>query len=410
MTARLLRRGTIAASGGAAGASLAVGSFTTNTSTGTQAITGLDFEPKAVLFWTSGSFAAAGGWQSDIYQSIGMTSGAAESYSVAGASDDAQGSSNTGRRIAAKAVTLISYDGSTIFGEADLSSFDADGFTLDWTSAPVVGFNVMFLAIGGEDVQAKVVNWTSPTTTGPQSTIGAGFEPTAVLHANALSGSIPGSFAGMSVGLGAMDAGGGQWTNALFAQDAAGTSDTYRHQRTDKCLTHLATTVQTEAEFVSMDVDGFTVNFTTATAGAIQNISLCLSGLDAKVGSFAKDTSAAPASQAVTGVGFEPGAVLMTSWGYDEFNHGTVLGDAAWAMGAADGTSERTTAQIDDDNQATTNADSIWKNDKAIALPRTAAATLVAEADLTSMDAAGFTLNWTTNDANTTGILYLALA
>ena len=38
-----------------------------------------------------------------------------------------------------------------------------------------------------------------------------------------------------------------------------------------------------------------------------------------------------------------------------------------------------------------------------------AASTIDAEADLTSMDVDGFTLNWTTNDAVQTQILYLAL-
>lgn len=408
--------GLLAAAGGG-GADLYVGSFTKTNTTGTQAITGVGFTPKAIVFWTSGSNAASGTWDQHIYQGIGFTSGASDSYSVSGASFDNAGTSSTARRIAAKAITLQLDDAnSSNIQEADLSSFDADGFTLNWTTnggiPALSSTEVMFLAIGGDDVSAKVVNWTSPTSTGNKAVTGVGFEPTVVLHS--LSGAettVPSSAAGMVTSFGAMDGSGNQWTNTVGSRDGLSTTDTARYQRTDKAIATLryngvGLPVWEEAEYVSMDSDGFTLNFTSAIAAAYEAFSLCLSGLDAKVGNFAKTTSGAPASQSVTGVGFEPGALLLSNV---EFPASTsVVQHAYWSLGAGDGTNERVAEQNDQDAQSTTNADSLWKNDK-ITHMGDASLTTVAEADLTSLDADGFTLNWTTNNASVYEILYLAL-
>lgn len=406
----LATRARMAASNVGGGADLFVGSFTANTATGSQAVTGVGFTPKAILFWMSGSSAASGTWQSDVRQSIGFTSGAAESYSVAGASDDAAADSNTGRRIAAKCVTVIDVDGATTIGEADLTSFGADGFTLNWTDAPATAHNINFLAIGGADVQAKVVNWTSPTATGNKAVAGVGFTPDVVLHASYGNPSaVPSSLANHSLGFGSMDASGGQWTNALHSTDALATSDTGRYQRTDKTIAVLngPSALAEEAAFVSMDADGFTTNWTTAVASAVQYISLALSGVSAKVGNFAKTTAAAPASQSVTGVGFQPGAVLLSNT--LQVASTAVNSNAIWSLSGGDDTNERAVAQVDLDAQATTDADSIWKNDK-VALLTTDGPAVYAEADLTSFDVDGFTLNWTTNAAQATELLYLALA
>lgn len=410
----LATRARMAAAGSAGGGAVyAVGSFNPSGSTGTQAVTGIGFTPKALIFWMSGASGTSGTWAQHIRQVVGFTSGPSESYSVAGASGDAQSTSDTARRIAAKAITTVNYS-SVLYGEADLSSFDADGFTLDWTDDLPAGFEIMFLAVGGDDVQAKVVNWTSPTSTGNKAVTGVGFQPSVVLHAGVgFTAAPPGSAAGASVGWGAMDAAGGQWTNAVAAEDGQATSNTARYQRTDKALSLLSPSslaVIEEAAYVSMDADGFTTNFTTAGGSALQRISLCLSGVSAKVGSFLKSTdTGVPVTQAVTGVGFEPSALLLTSVAHNATT--AVSSFAAWNMGAGDGTNERTTVQFDADSQATTDAESLWKNDKVLATQDNVSGSVDAEADLTSLDSDGFTLNWTTNgDSEATQILFLCLA
>ena len=125
---------------------------------------------------------------------------------------------------------------------------------------------------------------------------------------------VSGIHAGFS--LGAMDASGNQWVDDVFSVDNVGTSDTQRGQRTDACILIIdsAQSVAKKASWVSMDADGFTLNFTTAGGSPNQGFSLALKGVTAKAGSFSKSTSGAPASQAVSGVGFQPSLVLLSSF------------------------------------------------------------------------------------------------
>lgn len=402
-------RARAAAGGGASGAEFYVGSFASSGTTGEQGITGIGFTPKAIIFWTSGSAAASGTWAAHVVQGIGFTSGPAESYAVGGGSVDNFMTSDTDRRIAAKAITLTNASG-VVSKEADLSSFDASGFTLNWTTGSAIQRVVCFLAIGGSGVQAKAVNWTSPSATGNTSVTGVGFAPDVALHAATAQMTVPQSNSHMLIGLGVMDAAGGQWCNAVQSEDNAAAANSNRYQRTDKCvaLVNSVAAVVEQAEFVSMDASGFTLNFTTAQTNLYQYISLCLSGVSAKAGAFNKTTSAAPVSQAVTGVGFEPSAVLLST--FNTTARTTVDANAAWAMGATDGTRERSTAQYDSNTADPTQADSVFFNDKLLTVVQNGPATN-SIGDLTSFDANGFTLNWQDqNSSFATQILYLALA
>ncbi len=77
-----------------------------------------------------------------------------------------------------------------------------------------------------------------------------------------------------------MDKNGGQWANDVLSVNGV-PADTQHGQQTNGCLyaVNNALAVQKKASFVSMDVDGFTVNFTNATS-ALQGqvISLALKG------------------------------------------------------------------------------------------------------------------------------------
>ena len=168
--------------------------------------------------------------------------------------------------------------------------------------------------------------------------------------------------------------------------------------------------VQKKASFVSMDTDGFTVNVSNATSGNnTQVISLALAGLNAQVGSFNKSNAVAPATDPVAGVNFQPELVLLTSV-QDLTQAGLATAHTRFGIGASDGTTEGSSAFTDTNSAAVTSVFGIDKTSKVFVKTNTNAATINAEADLTTMNADGFTLNWTTNDAVQTEMLYLALA
>ena len=394
----------------AASAVIKKGSFIKSTAVASQTVAhGLGETPKAVILWTSGGStdgAFRGGFRFGFGVSDGVTS-----KSASAASNDALGTSNASRRQANKVLTIVA-PGEVVLAEADLVSWDATNFTLNWTTNDPSASIIHFVAIGGTDVSSKVLGWTTPTAVGNQSLSGIGFQPDVVLHAHSggISTALPVSGPHAGFGIGVMNSVGEQWANQAVAFDAQGTSATERVQQTTASIYSMDGSLGTfyRASYVSMDAGGFTVNFTTVQAAAYPVFSLALKGLKSKIGSFPKSTAAQPAAQSVTGTGFQPSAVLLSS--FQTTTQANPVTHARFGLGASDGTSEGASAFQDTNNLGTTSVDAIDKTGKAFVKVNNNTPAIEAEADLAGFDSNGFTLNWTANDAVATEILYLALA
>ena len=237
-------------------------------------------------------------YQSDFNLSIGFSNGTT-SASNGAASKDGQGTGVAARRMAGKVLTIID-PSQTVLAEADVASWDSTNFTLNWTTNDANAYIIHFIAISGTDVSASIVNWTMKTSTGNKAVTGVGFKPTAVLHLWAgsnLTATPPASATNAAFGFGVMDFSGHQWATAILSQNGTATSDTQRVQQTDAALyaPSSSLTASKEASWVSMDSDGFTMNFTTADANAGQVYSLALSGLNVWAGHYNKTISASGA-------------------------------------------------------------------------------------------------------------------
>ena len=158
-----------------------------------------------------------------------------------------------------------------------------------------------------------------------------------------------------------------------------------------------------------MNADGFTLNFTnTGSALAARVFSLALKGVNVKPGSFLKATAAAPAAQAITGVGFRPSLVMLAS--VQSTTQATPVVHSRFGLGASDGATEGSSAFRIRMAPASTVVDAIDKTSKVFVKVDNSTPVIDAEADLTALGTDGFTLNWTTNDAVQTQILYLSMA
>jgi hypothetical protein len=297
--------------------------------------------------------------------------------------------------------------------EADMPSWGSTSFTLNWTTNDGQPFIVHYLLIGGPQVTAKIVNWQAPTTTGQKAVTGVGFQPETVLHFHAgaaFTQAAPINANNAVIGLGAMDKTGAQWAIQVADANAATTTMTSRAQRNNSALfmyTDAPTaSVTKEATFVSMNADGFTLNFTTANTSASEVYSLALAGLKAGVGTFNKTTAAAPAMQAVT-TGFTPGAVFMTSYQMVAQTAAISESMCSIGLGATDGPHEASSTIGSYDAVTTTTVGGQDKTSKAFI--KMNMPPLDAEADFASFSASGFSLNWTTSDPIASQICFLAL-
>ena len=74
-------------------------------------------------------------------------------------SQDGAPTSNASTRMANKVLTMVRW-GEVVVAEADLSSWNDTTFTLNWTTNDAASYVIHYIAIGGSDIQARVVDWT----------------------------------------------------------------------------------------------------------------------------------------------------------------------------------------------------------------------------------------------------------
>lgn len=134
------------------GASAAIGSVAANTGTGTAAVTGLGFQPSAlILASTNGTTSTQTTPNAGLEVAIGMASASTERGSVWAIDEDGLAASDNQTRFDTGALWM-DYQGTggsfAIAGEAELSSFDSDGFTLDTVDAFPAANLAIYLALG----------------------------------------------------------------------------------------------------------------------------------------------------------------------------------------------------------------------------------------------------------------------
>ncbi|MGE0373172.1 MAG: hypothetical protein AB7Q01_14990 [Gammaproteobacteria bacterium] len=246
---------------------VAVGSFLTGTSTGAgiTAVSGLSFEPKAVLtMWATTST----GVGTSTRQNLGFASGPSNQWGASGWEAD------NAAMITSHAWHSDRYiDGQTHTADDTDISFDAftsDGWTHDITAVPA-SLLVCYVALGGS-AQFYVGNDAQDTSTGPEPTTGVGFEPVALITNMSLRTTTGRDTNGdffFHVGFmdGTTEAGG-----HVFSEDATANADTSRGIDSTYSLfavTDDATpTVPAKASLDTFDSDGFTLNWNAADGTA----------------------------------------------------------------------------------------------------------------------------------------------
>jgi len=133
------------------GASAKVGTVAANTSTGTAATSSVGFKPSALLLAsTNATTSTQTAVNTGFEFMLGVASAPTERGSIWGIDEDALTTTDNQSRYDTGGL-WIDYAGSTGFaieGEAELSSFDSDGFTLDTVDAFPAANLAIYLALG----------------------------------------------------------------------------------------------------------------------------------------------------------------------------------------------------------------------------------------------------------------------
>jgi hypothetical protein len=245
-----------------------VGSFSLNGSTGNQAITGVGFQPKVVLFLNSNN--ATGGYQDGASQMIGMATSSSARGVHSSFDEDAQATMDVQRSGSTSLCIQRIDDAGANVQAADFVSMDSDGFTINVSTTDGVQPTIGYVAIGGSGLSAKVDSITGRSTNGSTAYTGVGFTPALMMFAGF------GFVASNSIfsGFGAATASDQGYIGSASENNVT-TSNCARTYSSTNCIGYplfAGSGVSMQAALTSFDADGFTLNFGT-TDGAASNIS-----------------------------------------------------------------------------------------------------------------------------------------
>ena len=388
-----------------------VGSFAKITTTGSQTISGLGFQPKAIIFYWSRNTSNATA-QAPRSQGIGFTD-CTNQRAVAIAEDDNAGTSNAGRyRTESNVIVILSNGTPTVGSRATFTSCNSDGFTINWAVSEATADIINYIAIGGPDVtNVKAGTFTLAASTGIQNITGVGFQPDFAIFLWGFTEAVDTASAGLEMGMGFADYSNNQGSILNCVKDGdAKNSTKYSLQRTDNAilLSSTACAIDALAAFNGFTSDGFSLNVSDAPAAATPIFYLAIKGGSHAVGNFLQPT--ATGVQTISGTGFQPNLVVL-------FSHNQVAGTAlaapsTFSIGAANATTSRAAVWGQSKNVDPSNA-AVYTDNTKIIIMRTlsgtgGAGTINAQADFNGFTSDGFQLNWTTVDTTQRQIIYWA--
>jgi hypothetical protein len=384
------------------------GSFLSAVATGNQSVVDVGFTPKAVLLMTIGR--AAVDEATHALLCIGAATGAAEEWAFYDRATNGQASTDCSTQIVTDGcIHVVQTGGTTIDAKADFVSFDADGFTINWSNAPPVGgFQIEYLALGGDGLEAFAGAESMTSSLGVASETGVGFQPKALLvMSNGQSVLTQVAANRFQMGMAVSPT---ERASMNFREDHSFANGAISSIQKDRlvCLTNGTPIVTTEIDLDSFDADGFTYDKTTMTAALILPY-LALGGADLEVDFAALAQPVATGQQARSGLGFEPKVLIglggSDATGYDVSPSSTR--DGRVAVGVRDDSSEACMWVGCEDVADPIDTDRVHTQSKFLTFRDNNRAVL-AECDAV-LDEDGYTLDWTTASATARQFFVLAL-
>jgi len=247
---------------------------------------------------------------------------------------------------------------------------------------------------------------SSVTAGNDQSITGVGFQPKIVLFWWSGSTASADSVAGgtISFGFGAGISSTSRFCVVGYSEDGQATSDSSAYHEVNSCIRIYTDTATLDglADFKSLDADGFTLTIDNQFSADYRISYLALGGDDLTnvyIGNKQRDNDTG--NCAVTGVGFQPEAVIVASAWWTASVGENYIPCLMWAMGMATGSSNQGTVGCSSqDNQATSNTAGYGYNGETLSACRYDGVTI--RDAFVSFDADGFTLN----QIEGTGIFY----
>ena len=363
------------------------GTFAAAANEGVESVTGVGFEPRAVLLWVTEH--QVGGTIEGARFVRGWSDG--EHHGAVATAWEAGGNATWSHWNQEHCVVLVDEQGDVLTA-ASVASFDPDGFSLHW-SVPGDGQRVAFLALGGP-IQARVGNLSLSLPTEVVDTVG--FSPQVVLLAGVTMASI-GSDPNGGHGFGVAVPGDSSHGSAHYARTNGNGTSGLAEGVAMITATEFAPPVESY-ELAGVDGSGFALNRATGS-GAIGTTWLALGGVQASAGVI---TQPGVAVEQPVPLGFEP-AVVMFDGGDKEQEWAE---EPELVHGVAVGVGSQGAAWIGREGAATR---SVWDLQHALVSLDASEVVPKAEATIRMVGPEGFSIDWSVVDDVERRIGWLAL-
>jgi len=394
------------------GISIEVTRVACNTSTGDQDITITGFgTPKAALFIASSPIADDTPTANAV-TSVGSTDGTTQAV-ASGYSEDALAASNARRRGTTDEVVLILDPAAeNVDGEANFKEWITDGVRITWGNAPSVAHILTVVLFGGSDLSAKSGNFTA--TSDPATTdVDCGFTPDlAFFYGNgtSLDDSDSASYP-VNLGFASNATPIVNRAASTAVADATTSGVVSRAYYEDKCVANLSPANQTlhrslyVSDFLSGVTDGFEITHNVEAPSNLVSAFLALSfGGKAAFSVGTMDTPTSTGNHAQEDPEFQPQFVMMLI-GF-RTNTGVAIG-GGFGFSIFTESAESSVAVASENAVGTMNDQSLT-DAVAVNLPEQDG-TVGYEAAFVSMDASGWTLNFTAVPGTSHKWPYLAI-
>jgi len=255
------------------GITVAVTRAAANVALGNQTFTAADLgglTPAAAFFiityCTSDGTPAA-----DAVLGWGAATGAENQWAVNVTAEDGQGTTDTGRDLRTDVCVRVNVPGTTLDGEANFVSFNANNVIINWSTAPSAAFLVTVVLFAGTDLSAQAATFTVPAVLNNTVDVNTvGFEPDVVLTVYPVrSGDGFSAVARVSQGVVINKETVYQACSAYFSRDSVATSEVGgRITETYGCMNIDRNGALVDAgEFSAFDANGFSCTARVAGSG-----------------------------------------------------------------------------------------------------------------------------------------------
>ena len=370
--------------------------------TTTYVVSGLGFQPKAIMFcWMGlGGTTDAASQTVHMRKGIGFAVSSSTRVAMGSQSQDAAGTQvcTTGYRNDAVAVTMTSTP--AVDGLLDLQSIDSEGFTLVVDDQGVVDISVMWQAWGGDGITAaNIMEISEPAATGNVD-YDCGCTPTCLILAGvqgtAAANTVTRNDAALMVGCATSPDASNQWVVVSNDDDGSATSDTDGYARSGECLSLITVAggnPSSRAVLVSFLPRGFRLNWIALATTSRRYVALTLEGGQFQAGSLTIAGNSASSTTTVGGLPFRPIGLMCAGMMRTESVAATSTTEDRMAVGWGSSTSSRRSqgSWSENGNATAAEIDLTLSFDQILSYPSNAGAELTAY-DIDLMDKDSFRL------------------